>query len=374
MSWIPSFGLLEVLILAGCAGVVLLVGAVIVATLLNKRRQDRTQRAGSDASGFESGEWAEETERVRETRRRRRRGVVLVVIVTAALVGPLLAVVFGILSVIPVRRVQEPSSPPEAVVIVAPGPPTTAPGLAPAPETTPTVLQQPVQAATRSVRRDFLDPDNTLAWAIVLPSLAGLILLAGAAAIALIGTVWKKASLRSVGVTQNTRGSWARTRLVLLVLLSWFALCAFLVLDLLFAISLSYQFVALYAAFWVLVGALLLYDRTLYAKLVVLALFLIALWGVHIVDWTSRKPFLKDFYSIREGMTPAQVDRIMAGYIRETGNGPSGSESQYEYNQQGEIVSGSVTYRHTDKGWGDSDLGVVTIKQGLVTETRFLPD
>jgi hypothetical protein len=199
-------------------------------------------------------------------------------------------------------------------------------------------------------------------------------LLAGAAAVALIGTVWKKASLRSVGTTQRARGSWARARIALLVLLSWFALGAFLVLDLRYAISLSYRFVALYAAFWVLVGALLLHDRPLPAKLVVLALLVIVLFSVRFVDWTSRKPFLKDFARIQEGMTPAQVDRIMEGYIKETGGEPSGSENEIEYDERGEIVSGWVTYRHTDKSWGDSDLGVVTLRQGRVTETGFLPD
>jgi hypothetical protein len=371
MERFPSFGLLEVLILAGCAGLVLLIGAVVTALILRKRRE-RTQLEDSSASGYENDEWTEETRRVREARRRRRQGIVLIVILVAALVGPLLAVVFGVLTVIPVRRVREPSSPPEAVVIVAPEPPSAAPGLTP--ETTPTVVQQPVQTATRSARRDFLDPDNTLAWAIVLPSMAGLALLASAAAVALIGTVWKEASLRSSGTAQGARSSWARTRMVLFVGLSWFALSAFLVLDLLFAISLSWRFVALYAAFWVLVGALLLYDRPLYAKLVVLALLVIVLFSVRFVDWTSRKPFLKDFARIKEGMTSVQVDRIMEGYIRETDGGPPVPEGAYELNEQGQIVSGSVTFRHTDKGWGDSDLGVVTLRRGRVSETEFLPD
>jgi len=270
---------------------------------------------------------------------------VVVVILLAALVGPLLAVVLGVLSVIPVRSVREPAEgPQEAVVIAVPGTVTGVPDVTPG--TAPTIAPQPAPAATSRARRDFLDPDNTLAWAIVLPSLAGLFLLAGAAAAALMGTIWKRASLRSVGVTQGDHSGWARTRLVLFVLLSWVALCAYLVLDLLFAISLSYRFVALYGAFWVLVGALLLYDRTLYSKLVVLALLVLVLWSVRFVNW----------------------------YIRETGGGPPGSESQYQYDQQGEIVSGWVTYRHTDKGWGDSDLGVVTVREGRVTEAEFLPD
>jgi len=372
MDRIPSIGLAEILILAGCAGLVLVIGAVMIALTLKKRRE-RTQLEDSSAREYENGEWTEETRRVRKTRRRRRQGIVLVVILVAALVGPLLAVVLGVLSVIPVRSVREPAEgPQEAVVIAVPG--TVTGVLDVTPGTAPTIAPQPAPAATSRARRDFLDPDNTLAWAIVLPSLAGLFLLAGAAAAALMGTIWKRASLRSVGVTQGDHSGWARTRLVLFVLLSWVALCAYLVLDLLFAISLSYRFVALYGAFWVLVGALLLYDRTLYSKLVVLALLVLVLWSVRFVNWTSRKPFLRDLNRIQEGMTLTQVDRMMEGYIRETGGGPPGSESQYQYDQQGEIVSGWVTYRHTDKGWGDSDLGVVTVREGRVTEAEFLPD
>ena len=64
----------------------------------------------------------------------------------------------------------------------------------------------------------------------------------------------------------------------------------------------------------------------------------------------------------------------MEGYARSNGGGPPGSEGQYKYDERGEISAGWVTFRHTDKGWGDSDWGVVTFREGHVTETEFLPD
>jgi hypothetical protein len=367
MSRVPSFGLLEVLIVAGFAGLVLLIGAIVLAVILNKRRQGRAQLNGSSATGNDSSEWTAVPKREAGSRGRQRRVVVLVLIVLVALALPLLAVGFGILSVIPVRQVREPAAgPQEAVVISAAGTPT--------PGATSTLTPPSIQTSTDSRHRDFLDPDNTLSWAVVLPSMAGLALLAGAAGVALIATNWKRSDPRSAGVTQGARGTWAQTRVVILVLLSWFALSAFLVLDFLFTISLSWRFVALYAAFWVLVGALLLYDRPLRVKLVVLALLVIVLFAVRFVDWNSRKPFLKDLYRIQEGMTPAQVDRIMDGYMRANDGGPPGSDNQPEFGERGEIVAGKVTFRHTDEGWGDSDVGVVTFEKGYVTETRFLPD
>jgi hypothetical protein len=385
MSRVPSFGLLEVLIVAGFAGLVLLIGAIVLAVILNKRRQGRAQLNGSSATGNDSSEWTAVPKREAGSRGRQRRVVVLVLIVLVALALPLLAVGFGILSVIPVRQVREPAAgPQEAVVISAAGTPTGAlglnptptstMGLTPTPGATSTLTPPSIQTSTDSRHRDFLDPDNTLSWAVVLPSMAGLALLAGAAGVALIATNWKRSDPRSAGVTQGARGTWAQTRVVILVLLSWFALSAFLVLDFLFTISLSWRFVALYAAFWVLVGALLLYDRPLRVKLVVLALLVIVLFAVRFVDWNSRKPFLKDLYRIQEGMTPAQVDRIMDGYMRANDGGPPGSDNQPEFGERGEIVAGKVTFRHTDEGWGDSDVGVVTFENGYVTETRFLPD
>jgi CheY-like chemotaxis protein len=89
--------------------------------------------------------------------------------------------------------------------------------------------------------------------------------------------------------------------------------------------------------------------------------------ALQFVDWNSRKPFLKDFYRIEEGMTSAQVDRIMASYIRENDGGLPGTERD-------DLVDGRLIFRHTDQGWGDSDLGVVTLKSGRVTETEFFPD
>ena len=119
---------------------------------------------------------------------------------------------------------------------------------------------------------------------------------------------------------------------------------------------------------------MLLHDSPIRVKVTVLVLLVTFLFAVRFVDWNSRKPFLKDINRIQEGMTPAQVDHIMAGYLRENGGGPPGSDDQYQFNERGEIVGGWVTFRHTDEGWGDSDWGVVIFENGYVTEIKFLPD
>jgi hypothetical protein len=159
----------------------------------------------------------------------------------------------------------------------------------------------------------------------------------------------------------------ARIRYVLFGLLFWVALSILLIYDLLGSASLYPQFVAIYAAFWVLVGALLLYDRPLREKVPVLIVFLALVFSLRFVDWNSRKPFLRAFYRIEEGMTYRQVEQVMGGYA-----GSAGADA--EVDEEGYVVAGTISYTHTDEGWGDSDWGLVTFQGGRVVEIEFLPD
>jgi hypothetical protein len=121
---------------------------------------------------------------------------------------------------------------------------------------------------------------------------------------------------------------------------------------------------------------LLLLGRPWKEKLLILGLFVAVLVSVRFVDWNSRKPFLKDLGQIEEGMTLSQVDQIMAGYER----GPEAEKPPVLDMMSGGGASEAslsrtwVTYRHTAEGWGNSDWGVVGFRDGLVVETRFLPD
>jgi hypothetical protein len=121
---------------------------------------------------------------------------------------------------------------------------------------------------------------------------------------------------------------------------------------------------------------LLLIGRPLREKFLILGLFLVLVVSIYFVDWNSRKPFLKDFHRIEAGMTEQQVDQIMAGYMKSYGGGPPASLREYEpeYDGQGRLLTGWITYRHTKEGWGDSDWGEITFADGQVVEKRFLPD
>jgi hypothetical protein len=173
---------------------------------------------------------------------------------------------------------------------------------------------------------------------------------------------------------------WARTawlRYALLAFAIWFGLSIFLIMDVTYSVSVYWQFVAIYAAFCVLVGLLLLVDSPKREKLLILGLLVIVLFSLRFVDWNSRKPFLKDLYRVQEGMSLEQVEEIMGEYMGGAccpaeplalsgGDGP-GEPEQIEPPDR-------LVYRHTDEGWGDSDWGEVHFENGRVAKVRYLPD
>ena len=371
---VPSIGLSEVLILAGIAGLVTLIVAIAVVVIVRSRKRSDTHRpAGAglhelEVTGKESrglGKW------------------IVILVLLGLFVLPLFAVVCGILWVVPIRSTHSMVTPMAQIVAVdaptaTPLPALTASDATPteAPQPTPTAADTRQSTSVPSGSARSLNPFNRAVF-IILPGIAGLMLLVGAAVVAVITKRWKGSDTQSkdTSINRDNGGIWARTtklRYVLLAFAFWLASSIFLILDILGSASLYFRFVAIYTAFWVLVGALLLYGRPMREILLILGLFVMVTFSVRFVDWNSRKPFLKDLYRIREGMTPAQVEQIMSDYMK--GDGAPLGSPKTEINERGEIVTGTLTYRHTDGGWGDSDWGVVTFENGRVVQTEFLPD
>lgn len=342
----PSIGLIELVILAGVAALVVLSVAAVAVVVLRRRKGDDT------------GPWKW-----------------IAIVGSILIVLPLLVVVLGVLLITPARVKRSPMPTSQAVIVAveaAAAPEltlTTSDGTLAGtpPEGTPPSDPAPVGSA----KPDFpsIVPDTWLE-ALVIPAIvAGLMVLLGATIVALILKRWSGDG-EDDGLPQS--------RAVLLALAFWIALTLLLILDLGLglAVSVYATFVAAYAAFWVLVGALLLARRPMREKVLILALFVVVVVSVRFIDWNSRKPFLRDFYRINEGMTESQVDRIMGGYMKGYYGGPPPFLREYEpqLDEQGKIITGWVTYRHTDEGWGDSDWGEVTFENGRVVETKFLPD
>jgi hypothetical protein len=206
---------------------------------------------------------------------------------------------------------------------------------------------------------------------IALSIAAGLVSFTVAAFVALVLKKWRQANPRLENADTNggDKRHWTtvlRSRYVLLAFPFGFALGLYLILDLGVSVSVYLRFTAIYAAFWILVFLLLLEGAPTCHKLLILMLLAATFFSVRFVDWNSRKPFLKDLYRIKKGMTVAQVEQIMGDYMMRSA--PTVAD------EQGEIITGKLFYRHTDEGWGNCDVGSVFFSDSHVVYTGFSPD
>jgi hypothetical protein len=113
--------------------------------------------------------------------------------------------------------------------------------------------------------------------------------------------------------------------------------------------------------------------------------YIIILTTLHLIPWSSRKPFLNDLYSINKGMTIQEVNQIMDSYIQNTESNTTTSFANTESSlinlsssksaHQNELtIENSLVYRHSNSAKFNADLGVVYFKNNQVISVEFLPD
>ena len=117
---------------------------------------------------------------------------------------------------------------------------------------------------------------------------------------------------------------------------------------------------AAFAAFFALPAFILLCRASWRLKLGLTGVFLLLIFVVRVVECNTRKPFLNALDHIQNGMTSSQVDATMRGFMRSP--------------QTGVLSDGQVGFRHTQDGWGDADVGLVTFADGRVVKVEYLPD
>jgi hypothetical protein len=97
----------------------------------------------------------------------------------------------------------------------------------------------------------------------------------------------------------------------------------------------------------------------------VLAAGLIFILSVRFVDWNSRKPFLRDLYKVRLGMSVPDVQSIMGGYLT------TASTEEPEFNK---LEDELIVYRPSNEAAYNADLGEITVRSGRVVAVRYLGD
>jgi len=132
--------------------------------------------------------------------------------------------------------------------------------------------------------------------------------------------------------------------------------------------------------------------RSQFPRVGVLVVLITVIAVLYFVEWTTRKPFLRDLARVRVGMTETEVRRIMGRYMEGTGwpanpfdtstNATStltdvGSGSQYSTttSPSGEmVIRDSLVFRHSTDGAFNSDWGIISLSSGRVVSVEFSPD
>jgi hypothetical protein len=175
---------------------------------------------------------------------------------------------------------------------------------------------------------------------------------------------------------------------ILLIILFLMAVCAFF--EMFFPLSVLPFTTAVCGIVWALAGNRILRCMKIGRRLTVVATILCLILGVRYADWNSRRPFIRDLLRIRTGMTVADVEAIMSGYMKGTGlswppiwdDKPKGFNSVSPATsgavikgENGEMkLAGSLVYRHSTDGAYNADWGVVGFENEKVITVEFLPD
>jgi hypothetical protein len=132
--------------------------------------------------------------------------------------------------------------------------------------------------------------------------------------------------------------------------------------------------------------------RSQLPRVAVLAAVLALIGALYRVEWTSRKPFLRDLDRVRVGMTEAEVRQVMARYLEGTGwpaspglgsaetSGPSNSDGAGSEGSGGTSsadqlhLRDSLVFRHSNHADFNSDWGIVSFADGRVVRVEFNAD
>jgi hypothetical protein len=124
-------------------------------------------------------------------------------------------------------------------------------------------------------------------------------------------------------------------------------------------------------------------------RLGTIAVVTIFIAALYFMDWTTRKPFLRDLDRIHIGMTEGEVRQIMGNYTEGTGlqeppGEPAstqltilGSGLKYPTNSTptGEVrLVDSIVFRHSSDPYFNADWGIVSFENGKVSAVEFSPD
>jgi hypothetical protein len=123
------------------------------------------------------------------------------------------------------------------------------------------------------------------------------------------------------------------------------------------------------ALLWLGIGLNVTKNLPVRKRLIVVPLTILLILSVEYIDWNSRKPFLRDLYTVKVGMTGADVKNLMGKYHKHAHKPES---LTYEYLQPD--FTGEEFFRHTNKSYGNADIGSIKFQDGRVIQVGFSHD
>ncbi|MCX6345641.1 MAG: hypothetical protein NT018_11315 [Armatimonadetes bacterium] len=107
----------------------------------------------------------------------------------------------------------------------------------------------------------------------------------------------------------------------------------------------------------------------------VFSIFILSVVILGAVPWTPREHFLQYFNRIKPGMTASQVDSLMEHHYLEKHIYKITKDYNKDYLPENvKNADQAASYRHSDDGAYNADIGEIYYRNGRVLNTRFLPD
>lgn len=151
----------------------------------------------------------------------------------------------------------------------------------------------------------------------------------------------------------------------------------------------DWRFAIGYLGYWIaLLGALWLWAPTRF-RTVALGLTLCAWAFLWLVPFSETTRFLADLRKVQPGMTVAEAEEIMAGYLRGTGwpaipeldgsrpitDVGSGQTLNTYATEDGELgIQDALVFRFSNAPRHNSSWGIIQVGNGRVSHTDFWPD
>jgi hypothetical protein len=153
--------------------------------------------------------------------------------------------------------------------------------------------------------------------------------------------------------------------LLAIIIYSLCSIAIFIILDLSFAITevcLSIAMTCVFASFLFNNEFLHLKKNRRYS---VIAFLILVLLSLERIDLNSAKPFTRDLYKVKRGMTGVEVENIMAGHIKNWVQ----DESEH-FLHLNPAFTGEAWFRYTHEAWGNAGWGKVVFADGRVQDVE----